>query len=1021
MALVALKLRGKRGDNRDLKHRLLEILRYFAERVGISMESADKNDEQMNIEQPEASQSSQPLESTNERQDTSPSQASGDVQSSSLNLYAALGLSPEDVDALAQIPESEMSVETLPHLIMQLKAKKAPSSEQTVASPPKGDAKNDQEDKQTDGTDGVPQQSTSKPPVHSQSADGSNNKTVSQERSGSVRSRKEPRHYKSSAEGSPPKFPLSTQMDDFHGVMPWSFPHTCSLCYCILYSTATWNDHLNGSRHEESRRKFFRTHPELDLRDAPGRERDGGDGPVRRDSRSSSSRKRPYPMDFGPGERHFHPTDRHMHLKPKAGTKVVVAKFVRGSVCVEDLLTLAKPFGTVVKHLIFPVKGFLEFSSHKEAVDMVTHYASKPAYVKDTKLALYLSPVVGSIHTPRLDRLDRPPKRPSHAVVCFSHLPPDKDSESELLEVAKMFGEVRNSKAYDNEVFIEMEDWNDAEIMVKYYHSNSLKIFGKNVRVGMSSHKLPRSSPDPLRKGDSSRSLSKGKEASKSSHLKDKEKTSSQKDVTEKKNEQLKATDELVEIGLGSEEEDEQGTKVEDEPANTKEESGKADAADESVVEEPSGPTNASKKEESEGSGVEMDQNLGTTPAEEQPEKSEENLGEVAPSPAPAEEPSAGEDSADTTMESKDMEDYPDEDEDFDFPDNMDDFVTLDELDNDAGESIDSNDDSEGGKVVAVRRIRKGSGLVRSLLNLAEPFGGVRNHSINFYRQEALLELESHEAARKMIKFYQGSRKALIFGRPVYISMCRTLQELEDPSGKSIYISMLPLQKYSDISLLRLAQPYGKVTAYHLNWRQRKCYIQMDTVEAAQKMIDKYLLRPPKFYGAVIRICACKKGDSQIPWRLPVKYNMWCEQQKIRQAERDKQAEEAKAKMEAEAKTENGQSGESSSAKKTATEDGGQSSISDGEGATSAADKTAGQTGDKEEEEEEKSSPVQGPLGPYQPNNPVGVDYIVQRTGFFCKLCKVFYTNEKTAKSLHCSSLAHYQKLKMKLDDQPSE
>lgn len=43
---------------------------------------------------------------------------------STSSLFAELGLAPEDVDALAQIPENEISIETLPYLIMQLKAKK---------------------------------------------------------------------------------------------------------------------------------------------------------------------------------------------------------------------------------------------------------------------------------------------------------------------------------------------------------------------------------------------------------------------------------------------------------------------------------------------------------------------------------------------------------------------------------------------------------------------------------------------------------------------------------------------------------------------------------------------------------------------------------------------------------------------------------------------------------------------------------------------------------------------------------
>ena len=43
---------------------------------------------------------------------------------------------------------------------------------------------------------------------------------------------------------------------------------------------------------------------------------------------------------------------------------------------------------------------------------------------------------------------------------------------------------------------------------------------------------------------------------------------------------------------------------------------------------------------------------------------------------------------------------------------------------------------------------------------------------------------------------------------------------LQMPTGRSIYIGMLPVEKYSDISLLWLAQPFGKITGYYLNWRR---------------------------------------------------------------------------------------------------------------------------------------------------------------------------------------------------------
>ncbi|KAG7464977.1 hypothetical protein MATL_G00171340 [Megalops atlanticus] len=63
---------------------------------------------------------------------------------------------------------------------------------------------------------------------------------------------------------------------------------------------------------------------------------------------------------------------------------------------------------------------------------------------------------------------------------------------------------------------------------------------------------------------------------------------------------------------------------------------------------------------------------------------------------------------------------------------------------------------------------------------------------------------------------------------------------------------------------------------------------------------------------------------------------------------------------------------------------------------------------------DKKPPPTPVPLVPYQPNNPVGVEYV--KMGYYCRLCFLFYSNEDTAKKVHCSSLSHYQKLKKHLD-----
>ncbi|KAG9261142.1 RNA-binding protein 20 [Astyanax mexicanus] len=52
---------------------------------------------------------------------------------------------------------------------------------------------------------------------------------------------------------------------------------------------------------------------------------------------------------------------------------------------------------------------------------------------------------------------------------------------------------------------------------------------------------------------------------------------------------------------------------------------------------------------------------------------------------------------------------------------------------------------------------------------------------------------------------------------------------------------------------------------------------------------------------------------------------------------------------------------------------------------------------------------------------PLGVEFIVPRTGFFCKLCGLFYTSEDTAKTTHCRSTVHYRNLQKYLSQLAEE
>ncbi|XP_023823543.1 matrin-3 [Salvelinus sp. IW2-2015] len=923
---------------------------------------------------------------------------SGDGATSTMNLYATLGLSPEDVDALAQIPENEISVETLPYLIMKLKANRAKQEEQGQASP-KGDSC--QED--TDDGDLSKQDSPPAVPRRSNShCDTDYRRAEIHSRPERTEARRGSRHTRPSMEkpsDSQQKIPFSYQVDDFHGVVPKVYPHTCSLCLCMLNSNKTWKEHLNGLRHAEGCQDLSRLYPDWKKQD-----------PRKEMSNSIPSRDAISTAQKSASERHY--------LKPRAGTKVVVTKFPHGSVCVEDLMTLAKPFGTVVKHLVFPCKGFLEFDSHKEAVNMVNHFSEKQAFVKGYKLNLYLSPMVCSIHPPRLDEPTekRPTKQATNTVVCFSRLPPGKEREPEILDLAKMFGDVRHSTFSSDQALIEMVDWKDADIMVKYYHSNPLKINGKSVKVILSSSlKRLRESPDSTtsRRADSSKGRSsrhKSEETSKTSNSTNKEKPSTGEQPAEKVTEQgegqQSTSEEFKEVvkqdikegeieGLVKEEDidlenkdlDGKGIQMEPEQCLLDDEVGAGvDTKNPAPSKSASLVADSKDKGEPEISELLADDTL------------EDSDIKAADDPALCD--------ADVSMETMmEQESFQEDDnmDDMDFPENMDDFVTLDELDDSTGgdTSLESKDASWDGKVVQISPIRKGYGNVEvALLKLAERANvKVVNHSISFLRQEAWLELETTEEVREMVKFYKG--KGQLLRKHVNISMCFSRKELESPSGRSIYICMLPLQKYSDVSLLRLAQPFGKITGYNLNWRHGKCYIQLESVEAAQKMV-KYFQRPHKFYGTLLRVSLCKKGDSLIYWKPPVKYELWLASQKDRRS-RDHHGDE---------KT-NGQSAKSPYPESPVSDSEGVCGDPEGEVASGVE---AIPEGEKKEEEDEEKKKQEEPLGPYQPDNPVGLDYLVPRTGFFCKLCNIFYNNEETAKSVHCSSEEHYLNLKRKMD-----
>ncbi|XP_041838440.1 zinc finger protein 638 [Melanotaenia boesemani] len=58
------------------------------------------------------------------------------------------------------------------------------------------------------------------------------------------------------------------------------------------------------------------------------------------------------------------------------------------------------------------------------------------------------------------------------------------------------------------------------------------------------------------------------------------------------------------------------------------------------------------------------------------------------------------------------------------------------------------------------------------------------------------------------------------------------------------------------------------------------------------------------------------------------------------------------------------------------------------------------------------SMDTQQPLPPYDSSKPVGLEYLVPKTGFFCRVCSRFFSGAKVAEISHCKTLKHYENLK---------
>ncbi|XP_016409135.1 matrin-3-like isoform X1 [Sinocyclocheilus rhinocerous] len=1065
--------------------------------------------------------------------DSQLSRRAGSHISNTMKLFASLGLSPTDLDALAQVPEENISVETLPHLIMQLKNRKMEAGRRMT-----GDMSTlSSESSYRSGRDdwggsqgGRLDRSGGQAQSRSQGDFGYTSTQESSGRgydmldysSGSGRDRQysDLSHdsYRSlgmsTSSASDDMFmqrrmgtPSQGKVQDFLGVMPLMFPHVCSLCDYDVHSVMEWTQHTNGIRHSENRRLLLQMYPDWDPQLPSSRKstslsldtKSRSDGLLGAAPIGASLQRTGLSSNWG-SDSSMGMTSKmtsYSTVPPKIRSRVVVAKYERKPMSPNSLFALAKPFGTICEHLILKNKAFLEMQTHEEALAMANYYQRKPAILLGKEIHIYLSKELMAIEkSGRPDRETMPMKRGVSQVVFFSNLPRGGEKKMELLTIARRFGTVEKHLFLNDEAFVQLSNPEDAEMLVKYYNVNPLTINKRSIRLNICTKyktlTVPPGKGDqpreaPPRKSSTSSSATSRTGDKPSSKTQRSSSTSKSKGSSVEKEEEPKP-EEAEAVGDGSGDEDADVMEARDGDEEGFEE---ADAEDVEISCDPEQATEQQEdiddtnveEEEEEEENPEAHQARDAETAENQ-EDSDEKQEETEVEEPAASEAEQKEDTSDHPKDLEEQNEEQPEDEgaeednaeqedqnETDFPENIDEFVTLDELAEEedadkqdskskAKNTSGSSKDNGGLRVVNVVGFKRGYGYLDEVLALAKPFGKVVRHLVLDVRPEAFLELSNEQEARAMSSFYSGNVMPSVCGKPVKVYHSQSYPTIQ--SGRVIYVRNIPPFKGSDALILKIAEPFGKVKRYFLNRIRNECFIEMESWEDAEKMAETYKENRPKFEGKRLVVYVSRKykqlkhghrppspepedkrplkrersGESETQSNSsgksknkkeeePSVKKLKVEETVTDKAEKEESQEEKESQnVSAETVPEVKSDPEEEQIKDTSEHQNMETEPQDEE-----TDATPPESEKSEKKTEEKPITTTPPeikldtshatLEPYDPNVPVGVEFV--KMGYYCRVCFLFYSNEDTAKKIHCSSQAHYDKLKKYLEKEKAK
>ncbi|XP_062381281.1 matrin 3-like 1.1 isoform X2 [Sardina pilchardus] len=259
-----------------------------------------------------------------------------------------------------------------------------------------------------------------------------------------------------------------------------------------------------------------------------------------------------------------------------------------------------------------------------------------------------------------------------------------------------------------------------------------------------------------------------------------------------------------------------------------------------------------------------------------------------------------------------------------------------------------------------------------------------------------------------------------------------------------ICLRNLPQAYYTDEEFWKIGKRYGKVARYFLIRNRCEGFIEMENGDDAKKAVSDLTRRKFVFHGYALEVA--------LSWKYKKLVNAWVpepeKKDKQQSSKRSESRERSRSRSRSKSKSQSKQSPAESKDKKS---DQNKKNLEDSEALAEKSSETsknqeicsphkdssqtAGEESQSPVREEsvstdktaaDKDATVGQPikakqdeddgLSQYQPNNPVGQEFVRPVVGYFCNLCNIIYATEEEAKNEHCSSPSHFQKFKEHLE-----